>query len=99
MILPQIVFRQRASAGSWYVTFLILTSVVRRDAEVDQVLHLRDSFLLMHCDGELFDHRATERPGDAGTEMLGRSKFPLRHGTRFLRGRYARWKCRSLGPV
>jgi hypothetical protein len=37
--LPQIVLRQRASAGSWHVTFLILTSVIRRGAEVDQVLH------------------------------------------------------------
>jgi hypothetical protein len=42
--LPQIVLRQPASAGSWYVAFLILTSVVRRDADVDQVLHHRDSY-------------------------------------------------------
>jgi hypothetical protein len=44
MTLPQILLRQRASAGSWYVTFLILMSVVGRGAEVDQVLHLRDSY-------------------------------------------------------
>jgi len=43
MTLPQIVLPQRASAGSWYVTFLILTSVVRRGAEVDQVLHRTES--------------------------------------------------------
>jgi hypothetical protein len=98
MTLPQIVLRQRASAGSWYVTFLVLTSVVRRGAEADQVLHLRDSY---SCTVTVSYLTAGLRKDLVmqGPKCQERSKFPLPDGKSFLQGRYARWKCRSLGPV